>query len=683
MEDSQLQNQMLSDALLYRASGMSVIPVGPDKKPLVAWKEYQTRLPREDEIRGWWKNYPNAQIGIITGAISGIVVVDVEKCGNFDGYPHTPTAKTGGGGRHFYFKHPGKEIKNGVRVRELTDIRGDGGYVVAPPSTSEKGAYEWLIPPFATELAELPAWVLEEQEKISESGRIEQDWEAIFNGDALEGMRNDTATRVAGKLLQVMPPEAWPIGLTLLTAWNKEHAKPPLGIQELGRLWKNIARSEDLSRKQKKKETKLPQRERIAKVPVPEKTIMFDEWKNTITENFPDLLFAAETAMSVVAQFLIKDITNPFALVLVDVPSSGKTIAINFFDGIPELTYPTDKFSAASFVSNASNIAKEKLSEIDLLPRLQYRMFLIRDLAPLLAKDENSLTESLGTLTRVLDGEGLNTDTGVHGQRAYNGEYLFMILAGSTPIQPRVWKIMGNLGSRLFFLTINSRNKDEIELAKQIVDQAYKVKEKICREATKDFLYGLWNKYPKGVDWDKSGDDKNTLAIIARSAKLLARLRGVVNVWEDVKSSAFKYGTPVIEKPDRITQLFYNLTRGHALVSGRTQINADDIKGVIELCIDGAPTVRAKLFRTLIEYGGHLETSEVEVELNCSKPTALKEMKTLAILGVCTLSEFNVGTDYEITLAEDLKWFLGEECAEIRGLPVSSRKAADEAIKEF
>src|SRR5437870_1197799 len=84
---------------------------------------------------------------------------------------------------------------------------------------------------------------------------------------------------------------------------------------------------------------------RITKCPAPASRISFAEWKRTIEVNFPDLVVAAQAALSVVAQFLIKDITNPFALVLVDVPSSGKTIAINFFANIPEITYATDKFT--------------------------------------------------------------------------------------------------------------------------------------------------------------------------------------------------------------------------------------------------------------------------------------------------------------------------------------------------
>jgi len=167
-----------------------------------------------------------------------------------------------------------------------------------------------------------------------------------------------------------------------------------------------------------------------------------------------------------------------------------------------ELTYPTDKFTPASFVSNAANVKKAKLAEIDLLPRVQYKMLMIRDLATLFSKRDDDLTEALGILTRLLDGEGLNTDSGVHGQREYNGEYLFMILAASTPIPPKVWKIMGNLGSRLFFLNMHSRDKHTDELISQLRSSAYKEKEKMCRSITRDFIQTLWYRHRDGVEWN-------------------------------------------------------------------------------------------------------------------------------------------------------------------------------------
>jgi len=438
----------------------------------------------------------------------------------------------------------------------------------------------------------------------------------------------------------------------------------------------------------KKEAKKIEEKEidkvgRIIKVDKPEREVNFVEWQETIKSNFPYLLFPAELGLSIIAQILIKEITNPFSLVLVDVPSAGKTITINFFSEIDGLTYATDKFTPASFVSNAANVKKEKLPDIDLLPRLKDKMFLIRDLSTIFSKRDEDLNECLGLLTRVLDGEGLNADTGVHGKRHYVGEYLFMILAGSTPIPPRVWKMMGNLGSRLFFLNMNVKEKSEEELAEQITTLAYKEREKICRTATKNFLYTLWYKYSDGVDWDKTQDKKEYKIIIGRCARLLAKLRGVINVWQErwTDNKEYGYNPPTIEMPDRINQLFYNLCRGHALVSGRKQINQDDLKLIVELAVDSSPTTRAKLFRKLLENEGVMKTNDVETALQCSKPTALKEMETLKILGVCYITQDSYGEVGEpektIHLSDDFKWFLTDECRTIRGLPIIQKQEVE------
>ncbi len=465
-----------------------------------------------------------------------------------------------------------------------------------------------------------------------------------------------------------------------------EELKKELGIIPAS---ENLETTDQLKiRKPKKKEeaeeseiTSPPKR--VAEVKPPEKETTFEEWREVIQNNFPELLFPAEVSLSIIAQILIKEITNPFALVLVDVPSAGKTITINFFSEIASLTYATDKFTPASFVSNATNVKKKDLAKIDLLPRVRYKMLLVRDFSTIFSKRDDDLNECLGLLTRILDGEGLNTDSGVDGQRQYVGEYLFMMLAGSTPIPPRVWKMMGNLGSRLFFLNMGVREKTEEELAEQITTLAHKEKEKTCRKTTEDFLLTLWNNNPNGIDWDKIDDPRDVKVIIARCAKLLAKLRGVVNVWKDHgdDGNEYSYTSPVIEMPDRINQLLYNLCRGHAVVSGRTQINRDDIKLIMELVVDSAPTTRARLFRKLLESDGQMTTAEVEVALKCSKPTALKEMEMLRILGICTSTDNEDETTRDsrgniiwqgkiIDLSSDFDWFLSDECKKLRGISV-------------
>jgi hypothetical protein len=405
------------------------------------------------------------------------------------------------------------------------------------------------------------------------------------------------------------------------------------------------------------------------------KAVTLDKWRSAIAEHFPDLVFPAEVGLSVIAQLLINDIKNPFGLVYIDVPSAGKTITLNFFSEMKEITYYTDNFSAAAFVSQAANVKKEKLGDVDLLPRIQNKTLIVRDLAPIFGSGDENLLKTMGILTRVFDGEGLWLDGGVHGRRGYEGEYLFMFLGGSTPIAPRVWKFMGNFGSRLLFVGINSKEKNEDMLAAQLTNTTIRNKEKQCKKATTSFLKTLWAQFPDGINWQSIHEPKEAMRIIARTAKLLARLRGTVNVWKDnTIDESYEHTIPIKEMPDRINQLLYNLTRGHAVVRGEKNINMEDISVILRVALDSAPLTRIKLFKALLDNRGILTTENVMKQLKCSRPTALKEMEVLNVLELVELEGDGSGEpgrpEKVMCLKDDLSWFISDECYRLRGVEI-------------
>jgi hypothetical protein len=423
--------------------------------------------------------------------------------------------------------------------------------------------------------------------------------------------------------------------------------------------------------------TKAEVNDRIKPIEHPYKQTTFAEWHEVISTNFPELAFPAEICLSIISQILILEITNPFALVLIGVPSGGKTICINFFDSIEELTYASDKFTPASFVTNASNVARNDLADLDLLPRIKDKAFLVRDLATLFSKRFDDLNELLGILTRVLDGEGLSTDTGTHGRRNLSGAYLFMMIAASTPLQNRVYEMMGSLGSRLFFYQMHSREKEANELVAQLKTSAFKEKERACRKITRNLLYTLWDSHKEGIVWNRDADSDDVIRVIAHCAKLLAKLRGVISNCYEKKSTNeevdYDFSPPIIENPDRISMLLYNLSRGHAVATGRKQISPEDLKIVIELSIDSAPTVRSGLFRALLKNSGVMTTTQVEQHLDRTKPIAIREMRILEELGVCKITASNnegrVGnSEKQIKLEKDFEWFLSDEFRHIRGI---------------
>lgn len=390
-----------------------------------------------------------------------------------------------------------------------------------------------------------------------------------------------------------------------------------------------------------------------------------EEWRQEIAQYFPEFVLGAEIGLSVICQLLIDDVTSPFGLVYVDVPSSGKTITLNFFSRAEELVYFTDSFTPASFVSHAANRKTEDLKKIDLLPRIKDKTLIVRDLAPIFGMRDDDLLKTLGILTRVFDGEGLETDGGCHGKRGYSGDYLFMFLAASTPIRPRVWHVMGNFGARLFFYNMNTSDKSISALASQLsAELSPKKKEEHCRIATAELLRHIFNR-EDAVFWNKKGDNQELLEEIARIAQMVACLRGVINVWkQSLGDEAFNHAEPQIEKPDRINQALYNLARGHAVACQRAYLNDHDVAIALRVALSSASLERTKLLNKLIKNDGVLTTEDVIHGMDWSRPTALKYMEIfrfLKIVDEVPLDHFDVGrSEKVIRLTKNFSWFIGE-----------------------
>lgn len=403
----------------------------------------------------------------------------------------------------------------------------------------------------------------------------------------------------------------------------------------------------------------------------PSRPVAFGEWRSKIGDEFPSLGLPAEVCASVFAQLLINDITNPCAVVLLDVPASGKTITLNFFSQVQELFYLSDTFTPASFVSHAANVSREKLAKVDLLPRVRYRVLVVPDLAPVFGAKDDDLRKAMGLLTRVFDGQGLETDSGVHGKRGYRGDYLFMMLAGSTPLPKKAYTMMGNMGARLLMLNVRSPDKDRETLIAQNLNGTTKARERACQECTRDFLASLWQQHPQGVDWQCASESKELLGWIADCATLLAAMRGV----SPSETPAEDDANYTIEKPDRLNTLLYNLARGHALACGRTTLELSDLAPVVAVTLDSGFPRRSGLLRSLVSADAALPTSKVTAALGVTEGTALKRMKVLARLGVAVLSDDAQGPgrpEHTIDLQERYKWFRSDECHRL--LPIYFNK---------
>lgn len=151
-----------------RNDGYNVIPLKKgDKAPAIKWEKFKCERATDEQILRWQEHSPDANIGVVTGIISGIFVLDLDNEeaiieAERRGLPQTPRVRTGKG-QHIYFRYPqGQVVKNRVGFLPGMDIRGEGGYVVAPPSMHPNGSkYEWITRPDECPLADAPEWVTE------------------------------------------------------------------------------------------------------------------------------------------------------------------------------------------------------------------------------------------------------------------------------------------------------------------------------------------------------------------------------------------------------------------------------------------------------------------------------------------------------------------------------------------
>lgn len=235
---------LLRDAALsYRRRGWSVIPIAPaTKKPPKGfkWEQFQERLPTEQEIEQWWRVMPRAGVGIVTGKVSNIIVLDVDTKKGADAnaiyerYPTGCVSRTGSGGGHFFYEYPKdrEHVPNAVGRENGKpnglDLRADGGYVVAPPTLHPSGErYQWID---TKRPRAIPADLLDRvlPQRTSPNGAdafSTEPWLTDILAGVDDGGRNDAAARLAGYYFKKgMPADVVEQQLLL---WNQNN-HPPL-----------------------------------------------------------------------------------------------------------------------------------------------------------------------------------------------------------------------------------------------------------------------------------------------------------------------------------------------------------------------------------------------------------------------------------------------------------------------
>lgn len=236
---------IIDSASEYVDQGWSILPVKPEeKRPFITnWMQYTHTKATKDMVLNWFSNLAGAGVGVVTGKVSNMVVLDVESDCPYPiedllkRYPTQMYSRTGSGGYHLFYQYPTTvtHVSNRVRIFDGADLRADGGFIVLPPTMHPSGnRYEWVkrgpLGAFPTALLELQA-----QPKVQNDGWISE----LLRGVS-EGGRNDACARLAGYFFKKGLNSD--IVETLLMEWN-ERNDPPMPAREVRTTIKSIERN--------------------------------------------------------------------------------------------------------------------------------------------------------------------------------------------------------------------------------------------------------------------------------------------------------------------------------------------------------------------------------------------------------------------------------------------------------
>jgi len=317
-------------------------------------------------------------------------------------------------------------------------------------------------------------------------------------------------------------------------------------------------------------------------------------------------------------------------------------------------------FTRASFVTHSARATEQQLAKADLLPKIRFKILLTPELSTIFRGKPDELAERFSVITRVLDGQGLTTDSGTHGQRGYTGDYLFAWIGCTTPFNDSVWEVMAQLGSRLFFLVMDAGAASTVDdmVKAHSEPQSYKDKLTFCQKEVSQFVEQLFIRFGdvRGVAWNAQDDPREILERIAQCATLLAVLRTPIPKNANTP--------PQPESPLRANAVLYNLARGHALVYGRTCLDKDDLPMIARITLSSVAAERQAVLLAFVKHKGDpLTVEHVREATGVSRHTAEGVMEMMAWLGIAVYERPGEGRASLLTLKPEWAWIAQGEFA--------------------
>lgn len=379
----------------------------------------------------------------------------------------------------------------------------------------------------------------------------------------------------------------------------------------------------------------------------------------TVDDNLAQAWPAIEFILSVKAILHIKEITLPYIGIILGPPSGVKTVVLKVLRDRP-YTFFTDKFNPPAMVSHAILPPGMKEGEQHMLNKMKNKLVLAPELAPLFAKREDELREVIALLTRVADGDGLETDSGL-GHKGITGKVMFVLGGAAVEFPPQVYGMLSTFGPKIYFFRLPKVTKSHDQYFEELKGDQFTVQFQCIKDAVNEYpdifescpIAEPEEGLPKiSLEKFRVNDSDDALHIIVHLGRLLRHLRAVT--WTRAYSTStkkitqegdktetteteemdFSFNTSVFEEQDRANRQHYNLALAHALSMGRTSIAMEDIPLIVKVTLSTAPQNRHRVFDELLDRGGTITTKEIQDTLHLHWSTAKKTMTELVAVGL-------------------------------------------------
>lgn len=381
-----------------------------------------------------------------------------------------------------------------------------------------------------------------------------------------------------------------------------------------------------------------------------------DRLDTTLRKHYPALVTSVHAMLAVFASMAVQGRTKPLSLIFETPSGYGKTATLQMafpeHDDSPlaNLVYRSDKFTPRSFVSHAANVRLADMPKLDLLPRLENKVLITKELAPILRGRLEDLQENFSILISVLDGKGFISDSGMHGQRGYDRPILFNWIGATTPLPAATHRLMSQLGTRLLFFEVPAKPPTLEELKAYLRNGDPDAAERECQRAVNQFLASFFHRHPiASIDPGSIEFPDELQDELVRWVSFLVTARAEIKFEDDKPIAA----SPS-EGPWKVVNYFKQLAFGHALIHGRRTIEPPDIAFIGDVAISSTPGHLRKIIRALRTVPS-VDTAMATRLCEVTSPTARNYLTELQLVGIADLTK-GAAEVYTASLREEYRW---------------------------